>query len=87
MTPVIRHDGALIFCCADLGSTLKLGTLHESRFSELWFSPKAQAIRKEHLEGTFNGVCSHCGGINWYQLKPERIKAYQERSRIVADSD
>lgn len=66
LTPVIRHDGALLMCCADLHSELVLGNLHESSFAELWQGERATRLRLDHLAGRFEGVCAGCGGINWY---------------------
>jgi radical SAM protein with 4Fe4S-binding SPASM domain len=73
LTPVIRHDGQLMMCCADLGGQLALGSLRDKRFKELWWGRQASATREEHLQGKFNGVCESCGGINWYTLTPEMV--------------
>lgn len=84
MTPVIRHDGALMMCCADLSGTLQLGTLHEHRFAELWFGDKANAYRESHRQGVFTGACTDCGGINWYTLTPEIVDEVDRRSTVLA---
>ncbi len=70
-TPVIRHDGHLMMCCADLHGALDLGAVDEAGFLALWNGPRARAERRAHLAGRFEGVCAHCGGINWYGL-PDR---------------
>lgn len=70
LTPVIRHDGQLIMCCADLHSETALGSLSETRFSTLWQGAPATARRLAHLAGRFEGPCAGCGGINWYSLPP-----------------
>jgi sulfatase maturation enzyme AslB (radical SAM superfamily) len=80
MTPVIRHDGALMMCCADLRGELRLGSLSESSFSELWFGEQAVAHRLDHLRGDFKGPCISCGGINWYSLSEERSRSTLERA-------
>jgi len=67
LTPVIRHDGHLQMCCADMGGELDLGSLREHSFSELWNGPRAEALRQAHRDGRFEGVCAGCGGINWYE--------------------
>jgi radical SAM protein with 4Fe4S-binding SPASM domain len=64
-TPVVRQDGMLLMCCADLQSELALGKLGEHGFKELWNGEKARKKREEHLKGIFTGVCASCGGINW----------------------
>lgn len=74
-TPVIRHDGALLLCCADLRSEMALGSLREQGFRALWEGEAAVRKRLEHLEGRFAGVCAACGGINWYTLDPAQIAA------------
>ncbi|MGC6507866.1 MAG: radical SAM/SPASM domain-containing protein [Myxococcota bacterium] len=78
MTPVIRHDGVLLMCCADLQSELALGDLTDSTFVELWHGPKAEQLRKAHLEGRFEGVCATCGGINWYKLSEAVLERYAQ---------
>jgi hypothetical protein len=79
-TPVIRHDGRLMACCADLGGELELGDLRTSGFLELWNGPVAQAKRLEHIQGRFEGVCGACGGINWYRTQPEHVRETLERA-------
>jgi len=74
MTPVIRHDGTLIVCCSDLRGELQLGSLKNTSFSGLWLGEKAQKIRDQHRKKIFEGVCKSCGGINWYDLTPDRIQ-------------
>ena len=64
-TPVVRHDGHLQMCCADLQGELDLGSLAEHGFRELWFGPRAEGLRAAHRAGRFDGVCASCGGINW----------------------
>lgn len=67
-TPVIRHDGRLMTCCADLQGSMEIGNLHTERFSTLWLSESMRQRRREHLQGTFQDACAGCGGINWYAL-------------------
>ena len=67
-TPVIRHDGRLMTCCADLQGTMVVGDLETERFSTLWLSTSMRQRRQEHLQGTFRDACEGCGGINWYAL-------------------
>ena len=77
LTPVICHTGELVMCCADLKAEMRLGSLHQNRFVDLWFGPKASKLRHSHLKGRFEGVCAGCGGMNWYSLSNERIRHYQ----------
>jgi MoaA/NifB/PqqE/SkfB family radical SAM enzyme len=73
-TPVVRQDGHLVMCCADLKSELDLGSLAEHSFRALWEGARARNERKKHREGTFDGVCASCGGINWYTLAPDAAR-------------
>ncbi len=81
LTPVIRHDGALLACCADLHSEMVLGDLGEQGFLELWEGPAATQHRLAHLAGRFEGVCAGCGGINWYETTPEMAAAARSRGQ------
>ena len=81
LTPVIRHDGSLMMCCADLAGTLQLGSLHTHRFSQLWFGRDANRHRQNHMEGVFTDACIHCGGINWYTLTDEIVAQVDDRSK------
>ena len=74
LTPVIRHDGHLLMCCADLHSELILGSLRSHSFRDLWWGPLARQRRREHLDGRFTGVCATCGGINWYDLPEDAAR-------------
>jgi pyruvate-formate lyase-activating enzyme len=80
LTPVIRHDGRLLMCCADLHSELILGDLGQQGFAELWEGPRATALRLAHLGGRFEGVCAGCGGINWYRVEPAMAEAARRRA-------
>ena len=81
LTPVIRHDGSLMMCCADLSGTLQLGSLHTQSFSQLWFGQEANRHRQNHLKGVFTDACIHCGGINWYTLTDEIVTQVEVRSK------
>lgn len=83
LTPVIRHDGALLACCADLGSEMKLGNLSDTSFLRLWNGPVATAHRLAHLSGRFEGVCAGCGGINWYDLPPDAAARTRQQAAAL----
>ncbi|MFZ5476055.1 MAG: radical SAM/SPASM domain-containing protein [Myxococcota bacterium] len=82
-TPVVRHDGHLLMCCADLRGELDLGSLAAASFRELWEGPKATATRLAHLDGRFEGVCAGCGGVNWYTLPEGAEGATRARGRLL----
>ena len=81
LTPVVRHDGVLVMCCADLHSTTALGSLVEHRFRDLWDGPAATARRLQHLAGRFDDACHGCGGINWYETTPQMAATARTRGR------
>ena len=83
LTPVIRHDGHLMMCCADLQGELDLGSLDEHGFRSLWDGEKATAMRLAHLEGRFEGVCGGCGGINWYETTDAMAVEARERGKAL----
>ncbi len=86
LTPVVRQDGHLLLCCADLGSALDLGSLADSSFRTLWEGERATRLRLDHLAGRFEGVCASCGGINWYKLGSEHESAARARGRELGIS-
>lgn len=83
ITPVIRHDGQLMMCCADLRGELSLGSLADHGFRELWEGKEATQKRMQHLSGRFEGVCEGCGGINWYETTDSMVESTQERAKSL----
>jgi hypothetical protein len=79
-TPVVRQDGELLLCCADLGSQMALGSLATHSFRTLWEGERATRLRLDHLAGRFSGVCATCGGINWYALGPDQVRSARKRA-------
>ena len=80
LTPVVRHDGELLMCCADLGSELRLGSLADHDFRTLWEGEAATRLRLDHLAGRFKGVCAACGGVNWYRMPPDALATTHQRA-------
>ncbi len=80
LTPVIRHDGHLVMCCADLRGETDLGSLAEHRFDALWEGAAATRRRLDHLAGRFEGVCATCGGVNWYAVTDEMAAETRRRA-------
>jgi len=83
LTPVIRHDGELMMCCADLGGELRLGSLAEQSFQDLWSGSRATQRRVDHIAGRFEGVCAGCGGINWYETTEHMTATALERAEAL----
>lgn len=86
ITPVIRHDGHLMMCCADLRGELNLGSLATQSFRELWDGPLATQRRLAHMAGRFEGVCQGCGGINWYETTQAMMEAARDRAQALGIS-
>ncbi|MCB9760874.1 MAG: SPASM domain-containing protein [Alphaproteobacteria bacterium] len=85
-TPVIRHDGHLMMCCADLPGELDLGDLATQGFRALWEGAEAERRRLAHIRGAFDevGPCAACGGINWYHVPPEVVRGTLARAGAAA---
>jgi len=83
LTPVIRHDGQLMMCCADLRGELQLGNLASTGFRELWEGEQATRHRMAHLSGQFGGVCQSCGGINWYETTAKMKASARDRAKAL----
>ncbi|MCG3174631.1 MAG: hypothetical protein GMKNLPBB_02891 [Myxococcota bacterium] len=79
-TPVIRHDGELMACCADLENNIKVGNLREAGFKQLWEGEAMTRYRLLHIEGRFEEMptCESCAGINFYTMTSEDIRRYLE---------
>ena len=77
-TPVIRWDGELMACCADVDGEIAVGNLRDADFDQLWFGEQMTEYRLLHIEGRFEAIpkCWSCGGINFYKLSPEEVRAY-----------
>jgi hypothetical protein len=78
LTPVLRHDGHLLPCCADLAGALDLGSVHTAGFSALWDGPEMTRLRLAHAERRFEDIpfCAACGGFHWYELTEDEIQAW-----------
>lgn len=77
-TPVIRWDGELAVCCADVAGEIRVGNLRDATFAELWFGETMNRYRLWHVEGRFEEMprCQACGGINFYKMGPEEVRAW-----------
>jgi radical SAM protein with 4Fe4S-binding SPASM domain len=77
-TPVIRWDGQLMACCADVDGEIPVGNLRDASFDELWFGAAMNRYRLLHIEGRFDAMpkCWDCGGINFYKMSPEEVRSW-----------
>ncbi|MCP4868227.1 MAG: hypothetical protein GY898_05865 [Proteobacteria bacterium] len=81
-TPVIRWDGELMACCADIDGEISVGSLRDATFDELWFGDVMTNYRMLHIEGRFEEIpkCWSCGGINFYKMSAEEVRAYLDEN-------
>ncbi len=77
-TPVIRWDGELMACCADVDGDIAVGNLRDADFDALWFGDVMTTYRLLHIEGRFEEIpkCWSCGGINFYKMSPDEVRSY-----------
>ncbi len=80
-TPVIRWDGQLMVCCADVDGAIEVGNVRDDGFVSLWGGPTMTRIRLAHLTGRLGRLpfCQACGGFTYYELSEEQIRTYLER--------
>lgn len=59
---VIAWDGQAVLCCEDIWADVPLGCFPGQSLSDLWHSPRFNAVRQAHAEGNFDsiGICSRC---------------------------
>lgn len=79
-TPVIRHDGQLMACCADVNGEIEVGNLKDNTFQGLWEGERMNQYRLWHIEGRFDAMpkCLSCGGIGWIEMTPPEVHAFLE---------
>ena len=77
-TPVIRWDGELMACCADIDGEISVGNLRDHTFDELWFGEAMTRYRVLHIQGRFDEIpkCWACGGINFYKMSAAEVRGY-----------
>lgn len=70
-TLYIAFDGKVALCCQDYEVRVRLGDAAKERIMDIWRGKGLADIRKQHLEGVFNGnpVCGECI-INSQLLSP-----------------
>ena len=81
-TPVIRHDGQLMACCADVDGHIQVGNLRDHTFQELWEGENMNRYRVWHIVGEFHQIptCEGCGGIGWIEMSDDEIHQWLEET-------
>ena len=85
-TPAIKWDGELTICCFDPTFELSLGNLQTATFEQLWFSERADFIRKEMIKGNFSAIktssgwnkCEQCPRLDTPVVYVDEIVEYLE---------
>ncbi len=82
LTPVIRWDGEVMVCCADVDGAIAVGNVRDHGFVSLWTGARMEAVRLAHLRGDLDGIplCRSCGGFTVYRLDAERARDTLERA-------
>lgn len=79
-TPVIRHDGQVMACCADVDGHIEVGNLKDQSFQALWEGENMKRYRLWHIQGEFHQIprCEGCGGIGWIEMSDQEIYQWLE---------
>jgi len=75
---VVRHDGRVQVCCADMAGELAVGTL-TGELAPVWQGAAAWRLRRQLLTGDVPELCRHCAGVS----RPARA-AYQAAATALA---
>lgn len=59
---IIRHDGGMSNCCEDTFGAFRLGNVHETSMSDLWFSQRHLEVVKDLTQGRREKypLCKNC---------------------------
>jgi MoaA/NifB/PqqE/SkfB family radical SAM enzyme len=72
-------DGTVLYCC---NVDVRVGSLAEARFSELWRGPAWQALRDRMRRGDYLGSCDQCGKVNQNVKLGRRFAAAYGEARL-----
>ncbi|MFZ5479904.1 MAG: radical SAM/SPASM domain-containing protein [Myxococcota bacterium] len=80
-SPVVGWDGRVTTCTRDNRLENALGSLHERRFSELWWGPVMAARRRRVAKGDYTGLAACAGcfvpqSANTTDITPAEIAAH-----------
>lgn len=69
----VTASGDLYFCC-NQNPALRVGSLHEASFADLWRSPRYQQIRDRLRAGSFVAGCQQCGKMDLNHRIGKQVK-------------
>jgi len=80
LAPAVSWDGNFLMCCADPHQKEVFGDINKESVNTAW--QRLNGVRKAHMEGTFQGICSSCDvwknypdiWFNFQKGKNEKIK-------------
>jgi len=74
----IARNGEVTVCCADTLMNLKIGQVRESSLNEIWYSKKANNLRKAHLSREYSNAlrCLFCPQWEMGKVTPEEIRRF-----------
>lgn len=74
-TAFVNYDGGVWLCQPHIGKEeYCIGNLSDSRFAEMWNSPRHQAVIDKLNEEHKNGLCRNCRSISYNRTIEEFIK-------------
>ncbi len=73
-------DGTVLYCC---NTEVRVGSLREQPFSELWRAPAWQALRERMRRGDYLGSCNQCGKLNQNVKLGRRFAAAYGEARLA----
>ncbi len=74
-------DGTVLYCC---NTDVRVGSLAEARFSELWRGEAWSALRQRMRRGEYFASCGQCGKFNQNVALARRFEARHGRARLLA---
>jgi MoaA/NifB/PqqE/SkfB family radical SAM enzyme len=77
----ITVDRDVLFCC---NTEVRVGSLAEAGFSELWYGPAWQGLRDRLRDGRYFRGCDRCGKLEQNHKWSERYRAHAGEARWLA---
>ncbi|MCK9225110.1 MAG: radical SAM protein [Candidatus Muirbacterium halophilum] len=77
-SPVIMTNGDLCICTRDLLGEFPYGNIRNNKFSEVFWSEKANSWRKNQLSGDFNcpSICFYCQGFEGLPVSNNQLDEF-----------
>lgn len=79
----VTVTGEVLYCC---NTAVKVGSLDEAPFSELWYGPRWQALRAHLAAGRYFQGCDQCGKIEQNTKWMGRLRAASGADEALLDA-